>query len=57
MNERPIPLGKSYFDFTTYEPFGGSVQIIPWNYPVEMTAPSLSGAMEAVMPVRSKRRN
>lgn len=42
---RSIPLGKSYFDFTTYEPFGVSAQIIPWNYPVEMTARSLSAAL------------
>ncbi len=42
---RSIPLGASYFDFTTYEPFGVSAQIIPWNYPVEMTARSLSAAL------------
>jgi len=42
---RSIPLGKDYFDFTTYEPFGVSAQIIPWNYPVEMTARSLSAAL------------
>jgi len=42
---RSIPLGTSYFDFTTYEPFGVSAQIIPWNYPLEMTARSLSAAL------------
>ena len=42
---RSIPLGKGYFDFTTYEPFGVSAQIIPWNYPVEMTARSLSAGL------------
>lgn len=42
---RSIPLGGHYFDFTTYEPFGVSAQIIPWNYPVEMTARSLSAAL------------
>ncbi|PVH28934.1 aldehyde dehydrogenase family protein [Pararhodobacter oceanensis] len=42
---RSIPLGKDYFDFTLYEPFGVSAQIIPWNYPVEMTARSLSAAL------------
>lgn len=42
---RSIPLGSSYFDFTTYEPFGVSAQIIPWNYPLEMTARSLSAAL------------
>ncbi|MDJ0821001.1 MAG: aldehyde dehydrogenase family protein [Paracoccaceae bacterium] len=42
---RSIPLGKGYFDWTEYEPFGVSAQIIPWNYPVEMTARSLSAAL------------
>lgn len=42
---RSIPLGSGYFDFTTYEPFGVSAQIIPWNYPMEMTARSLSAAL------------
>lgn len=42
---RSIPLGKGYFDFTTYEPFGVSAQIIPWNYPIEMTARSMSAAL------------
>jgi len=40
-----IPLGDGYWDFTNYEPFGVSAQIIPWNYPVEMTARSLSAAL------------
>ncbi|MCV6584041.1 MAG: aldehyde dehydrogenase family protein [Marinibacterium sp.] len=42
---RSIPLGAGYADFTEYEPFGVSAQIIPWNYPVEMTARSLSAAL------------
>jgi aldehyde dehydrogenase (NAD+) len=42
---RSIPLGAGYFDFTDYEPYGVSAQIIPWNYPVEMTARSLSAAL------------
>ena len=42
---RSIPLGQGYFDFTIYEPFGVSAQIIPWNYPIEMTARSLSAAL------------
>ena len=28
---RSIPLGGDYLDFTIYEPFGVSAQIIPWN--------------------------
>ncbi|MFZ5964238.1 aldehyde dehydrogenase family protein [Thalassococcus sp. BH17M4-6] len=42
---RSIPLGSGYFDFTHHEPFGVSAQIIPWNYPLEMTARSLSAAL------------
>ncbi|WP_259914640.1 aldehyde dehydrogenase family protein [Jannaschia sp. M317] len=42
---RSIPLGRDYFDFTLHEPYGVSAQIIPWNYPVEMTARSLSAAL------------
>lgn len=42
---RSIPLGAGYFDFTIHEPFGVSAQIVPWNYPLEMTARSLSAAL------------
>ncbi|MBG6202072.1 aldehyde dehydrogenase (NAD+) [Labrenzia sp. EL_13] len=45
MEGRSIPLGDGYFDFTTHQPFGVSAQIIPWNYPMEMTARSLSAAL------------
>lgn len=45
MEGRSIPLGGSYFDFTVHEPFGVSAQIIPWNYPMEMTARSVSAAL------------
>ncbi len=44
---RSIPLGAGYLDFTVYEPYGVSAQIIPWNYPLEMTARSLSAALAA----------
>lgn len=42
---RSIPLGAGYFDFTTYEPYGVTAHIIPWNYPLEMIARSLSAAL------------
>lgn len=42
---RSIPLGAGYYDFTDYEPFGVSAQIIPWNYPLEMAGRSLSAAL------------
>lgn len=44
---RSIPLGENYFDFTVLEPYGVSAQVIPWNYPLEMTARSLSAALAA----------
>lgn len=42
---KSIPLGDGYIDFTEYEPLGISAQIIPWNYPLEMTARSLAPAL------------
>ncbi|MEM7432965.1 MAG: aldehyde dehydrogenase family protein, partial [Pseudomonadota bacterium] len=42
---RSIPLGADYFDFTVYEPYGVTAHIIPWNYPLEMTARSVSAAL------------
>jgi len=42
---RSIPLGAGYFDFTHHEPYGVSAQIIPWNFPLEMTARSLSAGL------------
>ncbi len=42
---RSIPLGDSYYDLTEYEPRGISLQIIPWNFPLEMAARSLAPAL------------
>ena len=42
---RSIPLGSKYFDFTTYEPFGVTAHVIPWNYPIEMAARSMAAAL------------
>ncbi len=42
---RSIPLGENYYDFTVYEPYGVTAHVIPWNYPVEMTARSVSAAL------------
>ena len=42
---RSVPLGAGYYDWTELEPYGVSAQIIPWNYPIEMTARSLSAAL------------
>ena len=42
---KSIPLGENYYDFTAYEPYGVSAQIIPWNFPFEMTSRSLSAGL------------
>ena len=42
---KQIPLGAGYFDFTVLEPFGVSAQIIPWNFPIEIAARSISCAL------------
>ncbi|NNL18629.1 MAG: aldehyde dehydrogenase family protein [Boseongicola sp.] len=42
---KSIPLGAGYFDFTVNEPYGVSAQVIPWNYPLEMTARGISAAL------------
>ncbi|GAA3555040.1 aldehyde dehydrogenase family protein [Marinobacter xestospongiae] len=42
---RSIPLGGQYYDFTVYEPYGVTAHIIPWNYPLEMSARSISAAL------------
>jgi len=44
---RSIPLGSAYFDYTVYEPYGVTAHIIPWNYPIEMTARSVAAALAA----------
>ncbi|WP_371229482.1 aldehyde dehydrogenase family protein [Roseovarius sp. 2305UL8-3] len=40
-----IPLGQNFLDFTVNEPYGVTAHVIPWNYPVEMTARSLAPAL------------
>ena len=35
---KSIPLGDGLVDFTEYEPFGVSAQVIPWNFPVSLAA-------------------
>ncbi|MCM5705718.1 aldehyde dehydrogenase family protein [Larsenimonas salina] len=42
-----IPLGDDYVDFTSYEPMGVSVQIVPWNFPPSICARSLAPALAA----------
>ncbi len=42
---KSIPLGQNYLDFTIYEPYGISAQIIPWNFPLEISARSISAGI------------
>lgn len=42
-----IPLGADYLDFTEFLPFGVSLQIVPWNFPVSICARSLAPALAA----------
>src|SRR5665213_399581 len=35
---RSIPLGPDYVDYLVREPWGICAQIIPWNYPLQVTA-------------------
>ena len=44
---KSIPLGDDYVDYTVYEPVGVSVQIVPWNFPVDICARSLAPALAA----------
>jgi aldehyde dehydrogenase (NAD+)/betaine-aldehyde dehydrogenase len=42
---RSIPLGGGYVDYTIPEPYGVSVQIVPWNYPLQLAVRSVSCAL------------
>jgi acyl-CoA reductase-like NAD-dependent aldehyde dehydrogenase len=42
-----VPLGADYVDFTTREPFGVSLQIIPWNYPLQIGCRGIAPALAA----------
>jgi acyl-CoA reductase-like NAD-dependent aldehyde dehydrogenase len=42
-----IPLGSDYLDYTIREPMGVTAHVIPWNFPIQMTARSLAPALAA----------
>ncbi|WP_293576026.1 aldehyde dehydrogenase family protein [Phaeobacter sp.] len=44
---KSIPLGPDYADFTVFEPYGVSAQVVPWNFPVSIAARSLAPSMAA----------
>jgi aldehyde dehydrogenase (NAD+)/betaine-aldehyde dehydrogenase len=44
---RTIPLGPGYHDYTVREPWGVCAQVIPWNYPLQVTARCAAPALAA----------
>ena len=42
-----IPLGPDYLDFTAREPIGVSAQIVPWNYPIQISSRGIAPALAA----------
>ena len=42
-----IPINSEMLDYTIREPFGVTAHIVPWNYPLQMTARSLAPALAA----------
>jgi aldehyde dehydrogenase (NAD+)/betaine-aldehyde dehydrogenase len=44
---RQIPLGPDVLDYTVREPWGVCAQIIPWNYPLQVTARCVAPALAA----------
>jgi aldehyde dehydrogenase (NAD+) len=44
---RTIPLGPGFHDYTVREPWGVCAQIIPWNYPLQVTARCAAPALAA----------
>ncbi|QLG48545.1 aldehyde dehydrogenase family protein [Natrinema halophilum] len=44
---KSVPRGRETFDFTVREPYGVSGQIIPWNFPLNITARGVAPALAA----------
>lgn len=42
-----IPINSEMLDYTVREPFGVTAHIVPWNYPLQMTARSVAPALAA----------
>ena len=47
LDGRTIPLGPDHVDYTIREPWGVCGQIIPWNYPLQVTARCAAPALAA----------
>ncbi len=44
---RYVPLGDGYTDYAIPTPYGVSAHIVPWNYPLELTARGIGPALAA----------
>ncbi len=44
---KSVPLGRDKFDFTVREPHGVSGHIVPWNFPLSITARGVAPALVA----------
>lgn len=44
---RQIPVDDDMIDFTVAEPYGVSLQIVPWNFPVSIASRSVAAALAA----------
>jgi aldehyde dehydrogenase (NAD+) len=42
-----IPLSPGFLDYTVREPIGVSAQIVPWNYPIQISARGIAPALAA----------
>ncbi|MFP3248445.1 MAG: aldehyde dehydrogenase family protein, partial [Paraburkholderia sp.] len=42
---KSIPRGSGFANFTVRSPYGVSAQVVPWNFPLELTARSLACAI------------
>jgi len=42
-----IPLSPGFLDYTVREPIGISAQIVPWNYPIQISARGIAPALAA----------
>lgn len=40
-----VPLGPAFHDYTVHEPLGVSVQIVPWNYPMQIGCRGIAPAL------------
>ena len=45
IENKPIPSGRDTFNYVVLEPYGVSLQIVPWNYPISLFARSVAASL------------